>query len=91
MVLGSAASAQIAKSDFLSSPLQLPKYGNVLWDEADVAEMRKRVVDKYVYQSFVFDAKVDAVTSATITSAVIFESLKEGQALFKELKEKGLI
>lgn len=56
-----------------------------------MAKIRELVVDKYVYQSFVFDAKVDAVTSATIISAVIFESLKEGQALFKELKEKGLI
>ena len=90
-MLGSAVSVQIAKSDFLLSPLQLPKYGNVLWDEADVAKMRERVVDKYVYQSFVFDVKVDAVTSATIISAVIFESLKESLPLFKELKEKGLI
>jgi hypothetical protein len=76
-------------------PLQLAKYvakyGNVAWNEADVAKIREHIVGKYVYKPFVFDAKVDAVTSATITSAVIFKGLNDGQALFDDLKEKGLI
>jgi hypothetical protein len=72
-------------------PLQLPKYGNKAFDEADVAKMRERVVGRHIYNPFKFDTNVDAVTRATITSAVIFRSLNDGQSLFKKLKEKGLI
>lgn len=72
-------------------PLQLPKYGNKDFDEADVAKMRERIVGRHIYNSFRFDTNVDAVTRATITSAVIFRSLNDGQSLFKKLKEKGLI
>jgi hypothetical protein len=72
-------------------PLQLTKYGNKHFNEADIAKMEKRIVGAYVYNPFPFDAKVDSVSRATITCAVIFKSLNEGQVLFKELEEKGLI
>jgi hypothetical protein len=72
-------------------PVQLTKYGNKDFSEADVAKIRGRIVGKHIFEPFVFDAKVDSVTRATITSAVIFKGLNEGQALFKELQEQGLI
>jgi hypothetical protein len=72
-------------------PLQLTKYGNRHFNEADVAKMRERILGKQVYDPFEFDAKVDSVTRATITCAVIFKSLNQGQGLFKELKERDLI
>jgi hypothetical protein len=72
-------------------PLQLTKYGNEDWNEADIAKVRNKIVGRYIYHPFAFKAKVDAVTSATITSAAIFRGLNEGQVLFKELKKKGLI
>ncbi len=72
-------------------PLQLTKYGNENWNEADIAKMRSKIVGRYIYSPFSFNAKVDAVTSATITSAAIYRGLNEGQVIFKELKEKGLI
>ena len=72
-------------------PLQLTKYGNESWDLADEAKIREKIVGKYIFEPFEFDAKVDAVTSATITCSVIFNSLNEGQAIFNELKSKGLI
>jgi hypothetical protein len=75
--------------DFI--PLQLLKYGNVPWEEADVIKMSQKIVGRYIFNPFSFDARLDAVTSATITSAAIFKGLNEGQILFKELKEKGLI
>jgi hypothetical protein len=34
---------------------------------------------------------VDAVSSATITSALIFDSFSKGEALMEELRAKGLI
>jgi len=72
-------------------PLQLAKYGNVPWDDADVLKMRERIVGKHVQRPFVFDVRVDAVSSATITSSVIFDSLDDGQVLYKELIDEGLI
>jgi hypothetical protein len=72
-------------------PLQLTKYGNEDWSEADIAKIRGKIVGRYVYHPFFFKPKVDAVTSATITSAAIFRGLNEGQVLYKELKKKGLI
>jgi hypothetical protein len=67
------------------------KLENEPWDESDVAKMRQRIQGRYLFDPFVFDAKVDAVSSATISSAVIFNSFADGQALYQELKEKGLI
>jgi hypothetical protein len=72
-------------------PLQLSKYGNEDFDEADVAKMRDRIVGRHIYKPFEFSPKVDAVSRATITSAVIFNSLNDGKSLFKELEKKGLI
>ncbi|MBI4764709.1 MAG: hypothetical protein HY787_08900 [Deltaproteobacteria bacterium] len=75
--------------DFI--PLQLAKYGNAPWNEADVAQIGRKIIGRYIYNPFSFDGRVDAVTSATITSAAIFKGLNEGQILFKELRERGLI
>lgn len=72
-------------------PLQLTKYGNLDWDEADVAKFRLRIIGRYIYHPFSFNARVDAVTSATITSAAIFKGLNKGRILFEELKKRGLI
>ena len=72
-------------------PLQLTKTDNENWNEADIARMRKKIVGRFIYHPFSFKAKVDAVTSATITSAAIFRGLNEGQEIFKELKKKGLL
>ncbi len=72
-------------------PIQLSKYGNVPWDEADVDKMRRKIVGRYIYNPFPFNGRVDAVTSATITSAGIFNELNQGQTIYQELKDKGLI
>ena len=72
-------------------PLQLTKIDNEPWDEADLHKMRTRIMGKYLFAPFIFDPKVDAVSSATMTSALIFDSLSKGEALMSELKEKGLI
>ncbi len=70
-------------------PLQVTNYGNVLWNEEDVAKMRERVVGQYLTAPRPFNPKVDAVTSATISSALIFDSIAQGEALLKELRDKG--
>ncbi len=72
-------------------PLQLTKYGNVNWNAKEVSKMRERVVGKYLTAPPPFDPRVDAVTSATMTSAIIFDSLSLGEDLLQELRAKGLM
>jgi len=72
-------------------PLQLRKYGNEPFDEEDLAKLRKPVIGSLLTNPPKFDPRVDAVSSATITSAVVFNSLSEGKRLFEELKEGSII
>lgn len=70
-------------------PLQVTKYGNVLWSEEESERMRQRVVDQYLTAPRPFDPQVDAVSSATISSAIIFDSIAQGEALLEELRDAG--
>ena len=73
------------------APLQLTKYGNVEWSEEEIAKMRRQLVGRYLGAPLSFDPKVDAITSATMTSAIIYDSIDQGDALLEELRKKGLI
>jgi peroxiredoxin len=72
-------------------PIQLTKKGNKIWNDDDVAKMRKRLLGKSISQRLLFNPDVDAISSATITSAIIFDSLSQGASLLKELEKMGLI
>ncbi|MGD2269933.1 MAG: TlpA disulfide reductase family protein [Desulfobacterales bacterium] len=72
-------------------PLQLTKWGNKVWTEKDVATMRRQIVGKTITEPLIFNPAVDAISRATITSSIIYDSLSQGQALLERLKEKGFI
>jgi peroxiredoxin len=72
-------------------PIQLTKKGNKAWNNDEVVKMQKRLLGKSITQRLLFDPDVDAISGATITSAVIFDSLSQGERLLQELKKKGLI
>ena len=72
-------------------PIQLTKKGNKPWNDDDIVKMRKRLLGKSISQRLLFNPDVDAISSATITSAIIFDSLSQGAMLLEELKEMGLI
>lgn len=72
-------------------PLHLTRYGNIEWTAQESAKMRKRVVDGYLGKPWVFDPQVDAVSRATMTSAIIFNSLDQGIALLEELEQEKLL
>jgi len=70
-------------------PLHLTKYGNVEWSAKDTKTFRRRVVGRALAGDWHFDPKVDAVTSATMTAAIIFNSLDEGRTLLEGLRSLG--
>ena len=72
-------------------PLHLTKYGNVEWSRAESERFAGRVIGKNLAGNWTFDAQADAVTSATMTSAIIFDDLSQGPALLRELQQKHLL
>lgn len=72
-------------------PLHLTKYGNVEWNNKEIGHFYNRVVGKTLADSWHFQPKYDAVTSATMTSAIIFDDLSQGQALLDELRKEKWI
>lgn len=68
-------------------PLHLTRYGNVEWSDEEVAQMRRRLVGGYLSVPWNFDPQVDAITRATMTSAIIFNSIDQGKMLLEELEQ----
>jgi peroxiredoxin len=66
--------------------LQLTKLGNIPWTEEDVAKIKKQIVGKSIFSDFPFDPKADAVTTATMSSSLVYEALNAGKKVFGELK-----
>jgi hypothetical protein len=53
--------------------------------------MRERILGRYIAKPYLFNPEVDAVSSATITSAIIIDAVFRGEKLLEELRDKGLI
>jgi len=67
-------------------PIYLSKSGNKIWNEEDVEKIRGRVLGKSIFRLMDFDPEVDAVTSATITSAIIFKAIAQGKVIYRFMK-----
>jgi hypothetical protein len=72
-------------------PIQLTKIDNLNWTESEVRKIRERIIGKSVFKSFPFDPRVDAVSGATITAALVFDSLDKGKAIYEKLKKEGYL
>jgi peroxiredoxin len=71
--------------DFI--PIALTKYGNVPWTAADIKKMKSALIGKSIFSPFVFNPKVDAVSTATMTSSLIFEALRQAKTDFAAFKD----
>lgn len=71
--------------------LQLTKYGNQKWSKRDLKQLRQQLKGRNLSQPFTFDPDVDAITSATITSAIIYDALNAANSLAEELRRKNLL
>lgn len=64
-------------------PLYLTKFGNALWSEEDTAKFNARLAGRKM-DELGFDAEVDAVTSATMSSALIYDEVRRTAARLRE-------
>jgi hypothetical protein len=72
-------------------PVQLTKIGNLQWTEEDIKKLKSRTIGRSILKPFTFDPGVDSVSGATITAALIFDSLDKAKEIFQELKKEGYV
>ncbi len=71
--------------DFI--PLELTKYGNIDWSDADVDKMKKNLVGTSLFEPYEFDPAADAVTTATMSSSMIYEAMNRAREYFGDFHE----
>jgi len=72
-------------------PLHVTKVDNIPWDAKEVEQMKQRMVGRSILQPVDFDSQVDAISSATMTAALIVDGVNKAAALYEGLKNKGYI
>jgi hypothetical protein len=72
-------------------PLQVTKFDNVPWEAKEIDKMKQRLVGRSILQPVDFDPQVDSVSTATMTSALIVDSVNKAKALYNGLKSQGYI
>jgi len=72
-------------------PLQVTKVGNAKWENTEVEKMKQRLVGRSILQPTDFDPQVDSISSATMTAALIVDSVNKAKSLYEGLKGKGYI
>jgi hypothetical protein len=72
-------------------PLQVTKVDNVAWDSKEIEKIKGRLVGRSILQPTDFDPQVDSVSSATMTAALIVDSVNKAKNLYDGLRSKGYI
>ena len=72
-------------------PLQVTKQNNIAWESQEIEKMKQRLVGRSILQPTDFDPQVDSVSSATMTAALIVDSVNKAKGLYEGLKGKGYI
>lgn len=68
-------------------PVHVTKYGNVVWSPEEVETFARHLQGRRL-QGLAFDPEVDAVTSATMTSALIYDEVRRTAVLLEELANR---
>lgn len=70
-------------------PISISKLYNEEWDEKDIRKIQNHFKGKSLLEDIPFHPKVDAVTSATISSKLIFDSISRTRLVIKKLIDLG--
>jgi len=69
------------------TPIHITKYGNIPWKDNDVQFMASRIVGRSLKKELVFDPAADAVSSATMSSALIINSINSLRPVFDAISQ----
>jgi len=69
--------------------IYVTKYWNKPWTVEEVKQMRKRLMGMSIFDNTLFDPEVDAVSTATMSSSLIFDSLTRSGRVMEMLEESG--
>jgi len=72
-------------------PVQLTKIDNLTWTDEDIEKLKARTLGRSILKPFSFDPAVDSVSGATITAALVFDSLDKANVIFEKLKKEGYV
>lgn len=72
-------------------PISISKLDNEKWDEKDINKFQNNFKGKSLLKERRFNPKVDAITSATISSRVIFNSMGATGPIVRKLTDMGYI
>ena len=72
-------------------PLSIHKYGNEPWNDTDAAKIQTHLHGASLLEAVPYSPRVDAVTSATISTEVIYNSIQDTPRLIDALVRKGYI
>ena len=75
--------------DFI--PIAISKLGNEEWDEDDLNKIRRRFKNTSLLNKIPYNAEIDAVTAATISTKLIYDSLGETNLVIEKLIDLGYI
>lgn len=66
-------------------PIHITKYGNVDWNDYDIENMRRRLIGRKLSSELIFEPTLDAVSTATMSSALVFKGFNDLRAVYDEL------
>jgi hypothetical protein len=75
--------------DFM--PIHITKHENVLLNLSENIKLRKRLTGESILEPLNFNPRVDAISQATMSSALIFYSVRKTRVYYEELEQKGYI
>ncbi len=75
--------------DFM--PVHITKHENIPLNLSENIQLRKSLTGKSILEPLNFDPRVDAVSQATMSSALIFYSVGKASDYYEELEQKGYI
>ena len=68
------------------TPIHVTKLGNVEWQEAEVNSMRQKLAGRSLKNRIPFSPEADAVSTATMSSSLIFNSINDLEQIVTELQ-----
>jgi hypothetical protein len=57
------------------------------WTDEDIAKVKNNLVGRSIFEPFEFNPQVDAVTTATMSSSMVYESMDMAKEHFKDFYE----